>query len=180
LLEIYGSTETGQIALRRSAQSNAWKLWPDVRLEATTAATFACGGHVEERTLLCDVIEILPDHEFLLHGRTADLVNVAGKRSSFAYLNAQLAAIPGVLDGAFFLREASGDTDVARLGAVVVAPGLSAAALTASLRERIDAVFLPRPLLMVERLPRNATGKLPQQALQGFAESQLRAMAPSQ
>jgi acyl-coenzyme A synthetase/AMP-(fatty) acid ligase len=61
-----------------------------------------------------------------------------------------------------------------------VAPGLSAAALTASLRERIDAVFLPRPLLMVERLPRNATGKLPQQALQGFAESQLRAMAPSQ
>jgi acyl-coenzyme A synthetase/AMP-(fatty) acid ligase len=180
LLEIYGSTETGQIALRRSAQTNAWRLWPDVRLEAAAAATFACGGHVEERTLLCDVIEILSDHEFLLHGRTADLVNVAGKRSSFAYLNAQLAAIPGVLDGAFFLREASGDTDVARLGAVVVAPGLSAAALTASLRERIDAVFLPRPLLMVERLPRNATGKLPQQALQGFAESQLRAMAPSQ
>jgi acyl-coenzyme A synthetase/AMP-(fatty) acid ligase len=180
LLEIYGSTETGQIALRRSAQTNAWRLWPDVRLEATAAATFACGGHVEERTLLCDVIEILSDHEFLLHGRTADLVNVAGKRSSFAYLNAQLAAIPGVLDGAFFLREPSGDTDVARLGAVVVAPGLSAAALTASLRERIDAVFLPRPLLMVERLPRNATGKLPQQALQGFAESQLRAMAPSQ
>jgi hypothetical protein len=44
--------------------------------------------------------------EFLLHGRTADLVNVAGKRSSFGYLNAQLNAIPGVVDGAFFLREA--------------------------------------------------------------------------
>ena len=43
--------------------------------------------------------------EFLLHGRTADLVNVAGKRSSFGYLNAQLNAIPGVLDGVFFLRE---------------------------------------------------------------------------
>lgn len=174
LLEIYGSTETGQIALRRSAQTNAWRLWPGVHLESSAEATFAFGGHVEERTLLCDVIEILSQQEFLLHGRTADMVNVAGKRSSFAYLNTQLNAIPGVLDGAFFLRAESGDTGVARLGAVVVAPGLSAAALTELLRERIDAVFLPRPLLMVEQLPRNATGKLPQQALQGFAESHLR------
>ena len=48
----------------------------------------------------------------------------------------------------------------------MVAPTLSIAALTEHLRQRIDPVFLPRPLMMVERLPRNATGKLPQQALQ--------------
>ena len=107
------------------------------------------------------------EDEFLLHGRTADLVNIAGKRSSFGYLNAQLNAIPGVIDGVFFLREeTTGSTGTARLGAVVVAPCLSIAALTEHLRQRIDAVFLPRPLIMVERLPRNATGKLPQQALQ--------------
>jgi acyl-coenzyme A synthetase/AMP-(fatty) acid ligase len=64
------------------------------------------------------------------------------------------------------------------LGAVVVAPGLSAAALTEQLRQRIDPVFLPRPLLLVEELPRNAAGKLPQQALQGFAESQMRTEEP--
>jgi acyl-coenzyme A synthetase/AMP-(fatty) acid ligase len=46
--------------------------------------------------------------------------------------------------------------------------------VTEHLRQRIDAVFLPRPLLMVEHLPRNATGKLPQQALQSFAEQRLR------
>ena len=103
------------------------------------------------------------------------MVNVAGKRSSFGYLNAQLNAIPGVIDGAFFLSEGlSGSTGVARLGAVVVAPGLSAAALTEHLRQRIDPVFLPRPLLMVEQLPRNATGKLPLHTLQGFANSRLR------
>jgi len=130
---------------------------------------------VERRTLMCDVIEIVGADEFLLHGRTADLVNVAGKRSSFAYLNAQLNAIPGVLDGAFFLREGlSGDIGVARLGAVVVAPGASVPALMEHLRRRIDPVFLPRPLLLVEQLPRNATGKLPQQALQSFAEQRLR------
>jgi acyl-coenzyme A synthetase/AMP-(fatty) acid ligase len=175
LLEIYGSTETGQIALRRTADTAAWRLWPGVRLSVVNEQVFAQGGHIEQLTPMCDVIEITGEEEFLLHGRTADLVNVAGKRSSFGYLNAQLNAIPGVVDGAFFLREGlTGSTGVARLGAVVVAPGLSVAALTERLRQRIDPVFLPRPLLIVEQLPRNATGKLPQQALQGFADGQVR------
>jgi acyl-coenzyme A synthetase/AMP-(fatty) acid ligase len=38
------------------------------------------------------------------------------------------------------------------------------------LRRRIDPVFLPRPLVLVERLPRNATGKLPQQSLQALTD----------
>jgi acyl-coenzyme A synthetase/AMP-(fatty) acid ligase len=175
LLEIYGSTETGQIAMRRTAETAAWRLWPGVRLSLSNDQVFAQGGHVEQLTPMCDVIEITGAEEFLLHGRTADLVNVAGKRSSFGYLNAQLNAIPGVVDGAFFLREEmTGSTGVARLGAVVVAPGLSVAVLTEQLRLLIDPVFLPRPLLIVDELPRNATGKLPQQALQGFADEQLR------
>jgi acyl-coenzyme A synthetase/AMP-(fatty) acid ligase len=170
LLEIYGSTETGQIALRRTCTSVAWRLWPDVRLKIENGQAYAHGGHVEQSTLMHDVIEILGDDEFLLHGRTADLINVAGKRSSFGYLNAQLNSIPGVIDGVFFLREESaGATGVARLGAVVVAPTLSISVLTEHLRSRIDPVFLPRPLILVERLPRNATGKLPQRELQHLA-----------
>jgi acyl-coenzyme A synthetase/AMP-(fatty) acid ligase len=174
LLEIYGSTETGQIAMRRTAETAVWRLWPDVRLQVSNEQVFAHGGHVEQSTAMCDVIEIISEEEFLLHGRTADLVNVAGKRSSFGYLNAQLNAIPGVIDGVFFLRDgATGSTGVARLGAVVVAPTLSVAALTERLRQRIDPVFLPRPLILVERLPRNATGKLPQHALQTLADRHL-------
>ncbi len=176
LLEIYGSTETGQIAMRRAALTAAWRLWPGVRLKIMGDQVFAHGGHVEQLTPMCDVIELIGEEEFLLHGRTADLVNVAGKRSSFDYLNAQLNAIPGVIDGVFFLRDgATGPTGVARLGAVVVAPTLSVAALIEHLRRRIDAVFLPRPLIIVERLPRNATGKLPQQALQRLASGHLQA-----
>jgi acyl-coenzyme A synthetase/AMP-(fatty) acid ligase/3-hydroxymyristoyl/3-hydroxydecanoyl-(acyl carrier protein) dehydratase len=170
LLEIYGSTETGQIAVRRTAETAAWRLWPGVRLRVSDDRVLAHGGHVEQLTEMQDVIEITGDEEFLLHGRTADLVNVAGKRSSFGYLNAQLNAIPGVADGVFFLCDGSaGSTGVERLGAAVVAPTLSAAALTEHLRRRIDPVFLPRPLIFVERLPRNATGKLPQQELQRLA-----------
>jgi acyl-coenzyme A synthetase/AMP-(fatty) acid ligase len=174
LLEIYGSTETGQIALRRTAESAVWRLWPGVRLKISNDQVFAHGGHVEQMTAMQDVIEITADDEFLLHGRLADMVNIAGKRSSFGYLNAQLNAIPGVVDGVFFLRESTtGTTQVSRLGAVVVAPTLGVAALTELLRQRIDPVFLPRPLILVERLPRNATGKLPQQALQRLANGHL-------
>jgi acyl-coenzyme A synthetase/AMP-(fatty) acid ligase len=170
LLEIYGSTETGQIATRRPAESPVWHLWPNVSLIAGHDEVYAQGGHVEQKTVMCDVIEITGETEFLLHGRKADLVNVAGKRSSFGYLNSQLNAIPGVLDGAFFLREAeSSGTGVARLAAVVVAPTLNVAELTEQLRRRIDPVFMPRPLLLVSELPRNATGKLPQHALRALA-----------
>jgi acyl-coenzyme A synthetase/AMP-(fatty) acid ligase len=46
-----------------------------------------------------------------------------------------------------------------------VAPGLDHAQLVHALRERIDAAFMPRRIVFVERLPRNATGKLPREAL---------------
>jgi len=37
------------------------------------------------------------------------------------------------------------------------------------LRKRIDAAFMPRPLVLVERLPRQATGKLSREALRALA-----------
>jgi acyl-coenzyme A synthetase/AMP-(fatty) acid ligase len=170
LLEIYGTTETGSIAVRRTTATAEWQLWPEVTLEPRAGETWARGGHVEQPIRLCDVIEVTGRDRFLLHGRVADLVNIAGKRSSLAYLNHQLNAIPGVLDGAFFHGEAAArDAAVTRVGACVVAPGLDAAAIAAELRRRIDPVFLPRPLLLVASLPRTSTGKLPQEALRALA-----------
>jgi acyl-coenzyme A synthetase/AMP-(fatty) acid ligase len=46
-----------------------------------------------------------------------------------------------------------------------VAPGKSARALRAALRRHIDPAFLPRPLHLVEALPRSENGKLTRQAL---------------
>jgi acyl-coenzyme A synthetase/AMP-(fatty) acid ligase len=161
LLEIYGSTETGQIASRRPTQTLEWQLWPGVVLSERAGRTWAEGGHVEAPTPMGDVLEVTGGDRFLLHGRTEDLVNIAGKRSSLAYLNHQLNAIPGVVDGAFFLRETNAATGIARLAALVVAPGLDAGTITGLLRDRLDPVFLPRPLLMVDAIPRSATGKLP-------------------
>jgi acyl-coenzyme A synthetase/AMP-(fatty) acid ligase len=57
------------------------------------------------------------------------------------------------------------DGAVTRLTAFVVAPGLTSETVMNALRQRIDPAFLPRPLCLVESLPRNETGKLPRQAL---------------
>ncbi|MDZ7593940.1 MAG: AMP-binding protein [Thiobacillus sp.] len=170
LHEIYGCTETGQLASRRTTAGDEWQTLGGVRLRREGPTLWAEGGHIEHPTGLTDVIELTGDGPlsttFLLHGRHTDLVNIAGKRTSLAYLNHQLNAIPGVADGVFLLpREDSADR-IGRLAALVVAPGLTPAALTQALRARIDPVFLPRPLLFVDALPRSAAGKLPSQAAQ--------------
>jgi hypothetical protein len=114
----------------------------------------------------------------LLHGRLNDLVNIAGKRNSLDYLNHQLGSIQGVLDGVFFMPDDSPHGTVVRLMAFAVAPGMTAAALQAALKDRIDATFLPRPLVLLESLPRNGTGKLPREALQALARQHQPPPAP--
>lgn len=168
LFEIYGSTESGQTASRRTTAGARWTLLGDVRFEQEDDLTIATDGHVEGRVGLSDIIELTDAKHFLLHGRHADVVNIAGKRTSLAYLNHQITAIPGVVDGAFFLPDAAGADGITRLCAFVVAPGLDRKALLAALRQRVEALFLPRPLVFVEALPRNSTGKLPRAELQAL------------
>ena len=164
LHEIYGCTESGGIASRRTAQAAEWRALRDVTLRSDARGTWVTGGPVETEVLLADIIELRGRREFLLHGRSGDLVNIAGKRTSLAHLNYHLNSIEGVRDGVFVAPEGEGE-GVARLTAYVVAPGLSSERLMSALRSRIDAAFLPRPLHFVDALPRNATGKLPRQAL---------------
>lgn len=183
LLEVYGSTETGQLATRRSARSTRWLAFEGLHLSERDGQTWVSGGHVEAPRALTDVLELCePPAEggeppaaqrFILHGRSADMVNIAGKRTSLGYLNLQLNAIPGVVDGAFLWPEsdaADGQGSVKRLAALVVAPELDAPRLMAELRQRIDPAFMPRPLHFVDALPRNATGKLPHAAILALAE----------
>jgi acyl-coenzyme A synthetase/AMP-(fatty) acid ligase len=177
LHEIYGCTETGQLASRRTVAEECWRTLGDVRLRRAGDAVWAEGGHIDLPARLGDIIEFDAGSAaeagtgariFRLLGRHADLVNIAGKRSSLAYLTHQLNAIDGVVDGVFLAPADTDDAAIGRLSALVVAPGLTPETLMQALRERIDPVFLPRPLRFVEALPRNALGKLPKQPTQAL------------
>jgi acyl-coenzyme A synthetase/AMP-(fatty) acid ligase len=182
LTEIYGSTETGHIAMRRPTETAAWQLLAGITLrpgpldEEGEASVLAEGAHLARAMPLNDAIELLDEGRFLLHGRKADLINIAGKRTSLAYLNQHLAAVEGVTDGVFLMPrddERGGLAPVARLMAVVVAPGLTAADIQRGLRRRIEPAFLPRRILFAPALPRNTTGKLPREALEALVATLL-------
>jgi acyl-coenzyme A synthetase/AMP-(fatty) acid ligase len=162
VLEIYGCTETGSLASRHTAVDDLWELYPGIGIDAIDGRVSGC--HLGEPVVLNDVIERRGGSHFQLLGRRQDLVNVAGKRASLIDLNRRLAEIAGVEDGVFIAPdEALGPAG--RLAALVVAPTLSTTRILAELAERVDPVFLPRPLRKVARLPRNETGKLPRRAL---------------
>jgi acyl-coenzyme A synthetase/AMP-(fatty) acid ligase len=170
LFEIFGCSEVGQMAVRRTVETLEWSCLDGIVLEERAGEVWASGPAAAAEAALNDVIELRGPDRFLLHGRKSDVVNIAGKRSSLSYLNHQLNAIDGVEDGVFLMPEAA-EGSLARLTAYVVAPGLTAAEILAALRPRIDAAFLPRPIHFVDHLPRNALGKLSRQAAEALALS---------
>ncbi len=167
LLEIYGSTETGQLATRRTTETSEWTTFDGIVIHQTESMSIASGTQVEGSVPINDVLELKSERVFILHGRTADMVNVAGKSTTLDYLNHQLLSIEGVEDGAFIVQGASteGTGNTMRLAAVVVAPTHTVETLQAELRRKIAPAFLPRPLKLVPSLPRNGTSKLPREAL---------------
>ncbi|HJR10695.1 MAG TPA: AMP-ligase, partial [Rhodanobacteraceae bacterium] len=94
-----------------------------------------------------------------------DLLEIAGKRASLGDLTHKLLGVPGVRDGVVFQMDETDAMGVSRIAALVVAPGLDAGTILDALRREIDPVFLPRPLKLVDALPRSETGKLPRAAL---------------
>lgn len=170
VVEIYGSTETGALATRRTASEEHWHPLPDVTLRTQDGGVVAEGPRVGAPMRLGDILEFAPDGRFLWRGRVADLVKVAGKRASLAALERRLQEIDGVDDGAFFVPDATGD-EVKRLAAFYVSSTLEPEAVVEALRQAVDAVFVPRPLFRVARLPRNANGKLTRSALSELNEA---------
>jgi acyl-coenzyme A synthetase/AMP-(fatty) acid ligase len=182
LMEIYGCTEAGQVASRRTTDGPEWHTYEGLLLTGDGAESVVQGGHVPQPTLLADVLEVIDPQTFRLLGRSNDLINIAGKRSSLSHLNYHLNSIPGIHDGSFWLPPDEPAHGIVRLTAFVVAPEIEPAALhehiLAALRQRVDAAFLPRRVIAVPALPREPTGKLPTGPFNTWAAAALEQAAP--
>nr|WP_323495141.1 AMP-binding protein [Variovorax sp. LG9.2] len=177
LIEIYGSTESGQVATRRTTESEVWHTFGEIQVTAEPTEDGAerfvfSGDFVPRPTPMADVLELIDSQHFRLLGRANDLIHVAGRRSSLGHLNYHLNSVAGVVDGAFWLPDEVAD-GVVRPVAFVVAPELKSGDLIAALRQRLEPVFVPRRVVHVASLPREGTGKLTVRALREFALAQL-------
>jgi len=163
--EVFGSTETCVIAHRRTARAETWTPYHGVTLHPQPDGTRVEAPQLLQPTVLADIVELDVHGGFRLRGRNTDLLEIAGKRASLGDLTHKLLAVPGVRDGVVFQMDDTDAMGVRRIAALAVAPGLDACAIIDALRCEIDPVFLPRPLKLVDALPRGETGKLPRAAL---------------
>ncbi len=186
--EVYGCTEGGLLAARRTALDAAFAPASGLTFAiGDEGVTEVSGGHLAAPIRLNDRLRWRDDSDaneppgsrqarvahdappnprrFELIGRDADMVKIAGKRTTLVALTRQLLAIPGVDDGVFFLPS----PDAERTAAVAVAARHTLASLRRGLAQRIDGAFMPRPLVLAKALPRNAQGKLPLAALRTLA-----------
>lgn len=162
VVEIYGCTEAGVMAHRRTTRSARWRALAGGAMVSVGGAAEYRAPQLPAPVPLPDVIENDGD-EFMLLGRAGDMIKVAGKRSSLQELTRQVLSVPGVTDAAVLMPE--GPEGERRPAALVVAPGLTTGAVLAVLRAIMEPVFVPRPLVLVDALPRNDLGKLPRDAL---------------
>ena len=169
VLEIFGFTEAGMVAARRTTDGDTWRLLPGVAIRAEArhvvgrGRTYPRPGAVHgprRGHRLRALRRARPRRRPGERGRQARVARGPERRSS--------SRSPGWSTARSTCRKGEGGA-VTRLAAVVVAPGLTQRRLLDALRLRVDPAFLPRPLRLVERLPRNATGKLALEDLRALA-----------
>jgi acyl-coenzyme A synthetase/AMP-(fatty) acid ligase len=107
---------------------------------------------------LTDQIETDEHGRFELLGRHGDMIKIAGRRASLAGLNLLLSGLPGPEDGVFYLPAQAGSAG--RLVLIHTGAALDPVLTEQWLRERMDAVFLPRTVIRTASLGRTDTGKL--------------------
>lgn len=199
--EIFGCTEVGSMAFRRTTEAEQWTVLDDITLETKHTADEVLINTT--RSIKCfpfnDIVTVIDSKHFLLKGRKEDLINQAGKRTSLAYLNHHLQSYTDLTDACYYQdssqdnsQDSSQDNSQeahhkeSRLIAFVVlkddltqSPQILAQTqqslaqaqqqktqqIKNFLKNKIDAVFLPRKIFYVPQLPRNSTGKLPLSAL---------------
>ncbi len=173
--EIFGCSEVGSMAARATASTEAWTLFSGLNFAAANSAdgyAEIVAAHLPHPVPLQDKIETSDGRQFILLGRGDDMLEIAGKRGSLLQMNTLLMAYTGLKDGIIFVPE--NNDGVNRLSALVVfnSEG-SKEGLKDHLQRHIDPVFLPRPIVAVEALPRAESGKLPRRVLLDFYRQQL-------
>ena len=169
LIDVFGCSEVGCIARREVARHENWRPFTPFRFQQDDKGfTTIDADHMDEPVRLQDKLEFEDPGRFRLTGRLGDQVNVGGKRASLGELSRLLLSIPGVSDGQVF--EAPNESRVQRLAAVYSGT-TSHSEVLHHLRQHLDPVLLPRPLIQLDQLPRNETGKLTHDALVSLYQS---------
>jgi acyl-coenzyme A synthetase/AMP-(fatty) acid ligase len=167
-IEVYGSTETGGIGYRQqSSAATPWTPFAGVALVSAEDGVRLTSPNMPGQPPypLDDALDFSGDGRFTLQGRRDRIVKIAEKRISLTEIERILEALPTIRRCATLQV---GD----RLGCAVVLSETGAAQIALSgqrvlvqhwksaLRQRFDAVVIPRQWRVVAELPVNSQSKL--------------------
>jgi polyketide synthase PksJ len=155
----------GQIAVRSRYVSPGYFHRDDL-----TAATFVPGPAGDARVTLMtgDVGRLRPDGCLEHFGRKDQQIKLRGYRVELAAVEAALSALDNVKEAAVNVHAPAGDEGSKRLvGYVVPVAGqrLSVGALRAALARSLPDFMIPSTFVVLDELPRTATGKPDRRAL---------------
>lgn len=158
VFEIYGFTEVGSAATRQTTQGDLWQTLDGMRLQQVDTQVQLINDRLNGEThIVADRVLIQSDNSFDLLGRPDNALNRGGKRHSIAGLTEQLLSLEGVRDAYVFLPKP--DVEDSRPAALVVSD-LAKPLLYKRMQLLIESVFIPRPMVILQTLPRNETGKI--------------------
>lgn len=158
--EVYGCSEVGSMAVRRTAISDVWQQFEGLDFSISDKQTQVNSAYLPAPVVLEDVLESVTLGCFKLAGRLSDQIKIAGKRGSLHEANTVLNSFQDVLDGVVIFPEQ--ERLVPRLVAIVVLKkGANKNQLREHFRRHLDAAFIPRPIYVVDSLLREENGKLP-------------------
>jgi acyl-coenzyme A synthetase/AMP-(fatty) acid ligase len=163
VLDVFGCSEAGCVATRRLSREASWEPLPGFSLSLRESGECVVDSvHADEAVVLADQVRLLEDGRFELAGRLGDQINVAGKRGSLGEITALMLEVPGVEDAVAFLPPTGAEN---QRPAALFTGAADRRDIRAHLRGALDDVFIPRPLLQVDQLPRTASSKLPREAV---------------
>ncbi len=172
LFEIYGCSEVGSLASRFPSHDKAWQFFDCFDLTYREGSVTVEHDTLLASVTLADQFKQLDAERYEFEGRNLDIIKIGGKRESLANLNQVLLNISGVEDGVIYDPARYGLADTGRLAALVVSSELTGGNIRSALAREIEPAFMPRPIRIVEQLPRDTTSKLKQADLAQLIVSQ--------
>lgn len=162
LFEIYGCSEAGSMATRRPTHEDNWMPLDGFTFGQDNHCFWVDADHLDERVKLEDEIYLHKDGSVSLLGRSSDMLNVGGKRSSIGEITERIRLVESVEDVAVFVPLSKERPAALYVGEI------SARNLREKLSRLVDPVFIPRPIIKISEIPRLATGKVSKSALEKF------------
>ena len=173
IVEVYGSTETGGIALRNRSRGETgftpygtvdWRIQDERLLIRSPYLSPGLPRDAEDCFLTGDRVEPSGTTGFQLKGRADSITKVGGKRVDLEEIRGAIMTMAGVAE-CLVLALPDGGNREHRIVALVEGKAVEVEAIRATLAARFEPYALPRAIKTVDRLPVKDNGKVDREAV---------------